>query len=183
MVFFSLLFVVAVSWASSQNKLCSDPGMIHGPNEICAGGNCFVAYCDQNTEDGDELKSSSNGGGWMVFQRRYDGTMDFRKSWFEYKYGFGSITTEHWLGFNRLMSVMNLPGLEFDLRIELGAHFYNPTNPDRTSLNLLGKKRVALYNGFKLIGSKYQLYVRNYDYAAQHPSISAGRSVGRARGG
>ncbi|XP_055759967.1 angiopoietin-1-like isoform X2 [Salvelinus fontinalis] len=38
------------------------------------------------------------GGGWSVIQRRKDGTMDFQRTWKEYKMGFGSLFGEHWLG-------------------------------------------------------------------------------------
>ncbi|XP_045567600.1 LOW QUALITY PROTEIN: angiopoietin-1 [Salmo salar] len=40
----------------------------------------------------------AQGGGWSVIQRRKDGTMDFRRTWKEYKMGFGSLFGEHWLG-------------------------------------------------------------------------------------
>ena len=47
--------------------------------------------CDQETD----------GGGWIMYQRRVDGTVNFTKYWEEYKYMFGEHgdnTTELWLG-------------------------------------------------------------------------------------
>jgi len=40
-----------------------------------------VAYCD-----------TSNGGGWLVVQRRQDGSNDFNRGWGEYEDGFGKLT-------------------------------------------------------------------------------------------
>ena len=53
----------------------------------------FPVWCDQET----------SGGGWVVFQKRIDGTLQFhRGNWREYKEGFGDLSREFWLGNEKL---------------------------------------------------------------------------------
>eukprot|EP00058_Branchiostoma_floridae_P014104 XP_002599592.1 hypothetical protein BRAFLDRAFT_77690 [Branchiostoma floridae] len=45
----------------------------------------------------------TDGGGWTLFQRRQDGTVDFYRNWRDYKNGFPSnLTGEFWLGNDKL---------------------------------------------------------------------------------
>ena len=62
--------------------------------ENFCGKDCInaEAYCD----------TSSGGGGWLVVQRRQDGSVDFNRTWMEYEDGFGKLTGEFWYGLKAL---------------------------------------------------------------------------------
>ncbi|CAD7667896.1 unnamed protein product [Nyctereutes procyonoides] len=68
----------------------------------------FQVYCDMRTD----------GGGWTVFQRREDGSVNFFRGWEAYRDGFGKLTGEHWLGLRRLHALTTQATYELHVDLE-----------------------------------------------------------------
>uniref|UniRef100_A0A2K6S4H3 Tenascin XB n=1 Tax=Saimiri boliviensis boliviensis TaxID=39432 RepID=A0A2K6S4H3_SAIBB len=66
-------------------------------------------FCDMETD----------GGGWLVFQRRMDGQTDFWRDWEDYAHGFGNISGEFWLGNEALYSLTQAG--DYSMRVDLRA--------------------------------------------------------------
>ena len=95
-------------------------------------------YCDQITEEG----------GWIVIQKRFDGSVRFSdRKWVDYQTGFGNLTGEFWLGLDKIHLLTKTP---VRIRFDLGA-------PD-------GTNRFAVYQGFTIAGAdqKYKLTTGKY---------------------
>ncbi len=59
----------------------------------------------------------TDGGGWTVFQRRKDGTVDFDRNFASYRRGFGDQEGEFWLGNDNLHRMTAQD--EYELRVDL----------------------------------------------------------------
>ncbi|XP_068105088.1 ficolin-2-like [Hyperolius riggenbachi] len=94
--------------------------------------------CDMDTD----------GGGWIVFQRRVDGSVDFSRNWEAYKTGFGSRLTEFWLGNDNIHQLTSSG--TWEMRVDL-------QNPDFLRCS-------AKYNSFKVLGEseKYKLVLGGF---------------------
>ncbi|XP_036406202.1 angiopoietin-related protein 7-like [Megalops cyprinoides] len=95
-------------------------------------------FCDMETESG----------GWTVIQRRQDGSVNFDRSWREYKEGFGDLHAEFWLGNDHIHDLSSQG--DYTLRIDL--EDWN------------GKHKHALYESFSIEeeANHYRLHVSGF---------------------
>ena len=119
-----------------MNGFTSD-GVYH---VIPDGGKVIKVLCDMTTE----------GGGWTVFQRRLDGSVDFQLDWEFYKNGFGDLSGEFWLGNDNLHRLTTNP--DVILRIDLEDFDGNITYAEYSTFKVadeVDKYRILLggYNG------------------------------------
>ncbi|XP_007066110.2 ficolin-2 isoform X1 [Chelonia mydas] len=100
--------------------------------------NAMTVLCDMDTD----------GGGWLVFQKRADGSENFFRDWGSYKRGFGSRLSEFWLGNDNIHLLTSLGNHE--LRIDL-KDFEN-------------NMQFAKYKSFKIAGEteKYKLVLGDF---------------------
>lgn len=98
-------------------------------------------YCDMNTD----------GGGWMVFQRRESGQVNFFRNWKNYTAGFGNPSGELWLGLENLHKITSEG--RYQLRVDLQDE---------------GDSAYAVYDKFFISDAKsrYKLHIGAYSGTA-----------------
>ena len=98
----------------------------------------FDVFCDQTTD----------GGGWTVFQKRLDGSVDFFLNWSDYKVGFGDLNGEFWLGLDKIHRLTS--DNDSMLRVDLE--------------DFEGNTSYAEYNMFSVMSEndKYKLILGSY---------------------
>ena len=96
-------------------------------------------YCDMVTDDR----------GWIVFQRRLNGSVDFDRNWDEYKFGFGDPSGEYWLGNENLVALTSAGFTK--LRVVLESD---------------GETGYVEYDGVSVTGSEYIFTYTNYKLGA-----------------
>ena len=108
------------------------------PEPTCTSKSSFNVVCDLETSCG----------GWLVFQRRFDGSVNFTRGWDDYKDGFGDLSGEFWLGLEKLHRLTKYG--RWKLRVELEDFYGNTTYAEYGSL-FIGDKSIY-----------YRLYVGSY---------------------
>ncbi|XP_065903993.1 fibrinogen C domain-containing protein 1-like [Dysidea avara] len=110
----------------------------------------YKGYCDTVT----------NGGGWLVIQRRKDGSVDFNRDWIDYEDGFGRLIGEFWYGLHSIHCLTNQG--QWELRID-----YTFTN---------GTKGYLSYSNFRVGPAKeqYPLTITGYDGVTTDPTMPSG---------
>uniref|UniRef100_A0A8C3AH29 Angiopoietin 4 n=1 Tax=Cyclopterus lumpus TaxID=8103 RepID=A0A8C3AH29_CYCLU len=117
----------------------------------------FTIYINNTTEPVQVFcDMETSGGGWTVFQRRLNGSVDFQRSWREYKMGFGDALGEHWLG-NELMHLLTSRG-QYSLRVELRDWEGSPAHFQYDRVTLTSESQ------------QYRLYLRGYSGTAGRQS-------------
>ncbi|XP_071794512.1 ryncolin-1-like [Asterias amurensis] len=106
------------------------------PSNLTEG---LEVYCDMEGNDG----------GWIVFQRRQDGSVDFYLNWADYQRRFGDLKGEFWLGNDNLRALTEAsPQGTWELRINME--------------DWEGEAVWVDYSDFKITGEKYTLNAK-YD--------------------
>ena len=116
------------------------------------GGKPIQVLCDMNTDSG----------GWTVFQRRLDGSVDFYRGWVSYKNGFGNLNGEFWLGNDNVHRLTDSDDVM--LRVDLE--------------DFEGNIAYAEYTTFKVAdeADKYRLLIGGYNGTAGD-SMAEGHSL------
>ena len=114
----------------------------------------FEVYCDMET----------SGGGWTVFQRRQNGSVNFFKSWYFYARGFGNVAGEFWLGLDKIHR-LTAGRAQSELRVDLE--------------DFERERRYAQYSSFRVANAyrKYRLEVSGYAGTAGDSMISEHSSM------
>ena len=128
------------SYRFSFSTMAAHKSHVYNISNFC--GQCeevAEGYCDGTTA----------GGGWLVVQRRQDGSVNFNRGWVDYEDGFGTLTGEFWYGLRPLHCLTNQG--QWEMRIDF-------TLTD-------GTKSYLAYSSFKIgpASSNYQLSISGFN--------------------
>ena len=137
--YFGVFMVVLFSWHNALGQHCKPKDCIdlqcYGVPTATSGAYIYPestsfskvkVTCDQKTA----------GGGWMVYLRRFDGSVPFSRPWAKYKSGFGKQGDkgESWLG-NEIVYQLVKQFKDAKGRLRIVGTLFNGTSCDITSYN------------------------------------------------
>ena len=131
-------------------------------------------YCDTLTD----------GGGWLVAQRRTNGSENYHRNWNDYEMGFGSFTGELWYGL-RALHCLTQQG-EWELRIDFTFsngtisfmhynHFRVGPATDKYRLSISGFTGITPtdpFTDYSLNGQQFTTYDRDNDQAGRNCALN-----------
>lgn len=128
---FTVLLVIHIAYQAAEKvprnldniNICTESCYPHDCSDVWAQGlktdgvyliypgglkTPIPVYCDMTGKDGP----------WTVFQKRFDGKVNFYRGWTEYKAGFGKADGEYWLGLQNiyLLTLKRSYRLRIDLK-------------------------------------------------------------------
>ncbi|EFA01317.2 fibrinogen C domain-containing protein 1 [Tribolium castaneum] len=128
----------------------------------------FLAFCDMETK----------GGGWTYFLNRQDGSQNFNLEWEDYKWGFGNLNGEFWMGLQHLYELTGEGGYELLVELEDWAKvkvyaryglFALGSENEGYSLKVLGRYSGDAGDSLSFsAGSKFSTKDNDQDYASLH---------------
>ncbi|XP_071092386.1 uncharacterized protein [Haliotis cracherodii] len=109
------------------------------------GGGEVLGNCDMTTDNG----------GWTNFLRRVSDHVDFNRTWHEYRFGFGILSSDYWWGNELLEAFLQQEPME--MRVDL--------------YDWDGNSAYASYNAFSLSNetNSYTIHLGNYTGDAGDP--------------
>lgn len=132
----------------------------------------FFVFCDQKTR----------GGGWTVVANRFDGTEDFNRKWVDYKIGFGPLTSEFFMGLEKLHQIsssedyellMQLENRKQELRYALYDHFSVGGESEQYRLNVLGKYQGDASDALREhTGKKFTTFDKDNDESKNNCAVA-----------
>ncbi|EDV46212.1 microfibril-associated glycoprotein 4 isoform X2 [Drosophila erecta] len=128
----------------------------------------FFVFCDQKVRNG----------GWTMVVNRYDGSEDFNRKWADYQIGFGPLTTEFFIGLDKLHQITSSDNYELlvqlqnrkqELRYALYDHFSIGSESEQYRLNVLGNYQGDAADALRQhTGKKFSTHDRDNDESEQN---------------
>ncbi|XP_053328865.1 ficolin-1-B-like [Spea bombifrons] len=130
------------------------PGTAQNCKELMDQGASLSGWYTVHTDDGRPVTvlcdMETDGGGWLVFQRRVDGSVDFFRGWDSYKKGFGQQSSEFWLGNDHIHRLTSKG--KFQLRFDLTDFENNSTYATYSNFQLAGESANYTLSLGKFLG-------------------------------